>query len=382
MKHFDFIIIGGGIAGLLTAYELREYNTLLIDENGVLTSGASAAAGAFLFPKVGFNTTYTEFINNAIISALRFFKSVGVDTHNFGVTILPRDERDIEKFKRYEKDISLPYEKRNGGFFFKDGGVVFPQDVKEKINIDYEIKKIDNIHKNGDYWRVGEYKTKNVILATGHKTLIDIPYINIRAVWGERIEGKGELRMENGELRIEKGELRIENERSEFGHLKSGGVENGKLNMLFHKNCSVGVIDGMIKIGATHKRNCLECKENEEEALELIEKAREIIDIRNFKISKIIGGFRAASVDYFPIIGKIIDTNKTLKNNPKIIKGEIPKTINYIDGLYIINGMGGRGFSNAYICAKALKEHILNGKDLGVLDTKRLFIKWARRIEN
>jgi hypothetical protein len=26
-----------------------------------------------------------------------------------------------------------------------------------------------------------------------------------------------------------------------------------------------------------------------------------------------------------------------------------------------------------------LKEHILNNKDLKILDTKRLFIKWARR---
>ena len=41
--------------------------------------------------------------------------------------------------------------------------------------------------------------------------------------------------------------------------------------------------------------------------------------------------------------------------------------------------MGGRGFSNAYICSKLLKEHILKDKDLGILDTKRLFIKWARR---
>ena len=92
MKHFDFIIIGGGIAGLLAAYELRDYNTLLLDESGVLTSGASAAAGAFLFPKVGFDTAYTRFINNAILKSLKFYEKIGVDTHNIGVTILQRDE--------------------------------------------------------------------------------------------------------------------------------------------------------------------------------------------------------------------------------------------------------------------------------------------------
>jgi glycine/D-amino acid oxidase-like deaminating enzyme len=361
MKHFDFIIIGGGIAGLLAAYELRDYNTLLLDESGVLTSGASAAAGAFLFPKVGFDTAYTRFINNAILKSLKFYEKIGVDTHNIGVTILPRDERDIEKFKQYEKDIKLPFEKKYGGFFFKDGGVVFPEDVKEKIKVDFDIKKIENIYKDGDYWIVGEYKTKSIILATGHKKLIDIPYINIRPIWGERIEGNGEWRR----MKVEGGREKVE-----------GGREREEL---FHKNCSVGIIDGVIKIGATHKRNCLECKENEDEANELIKKAKEIIDIQNFKISKIIGGFRAASVDYFPVVGKIIDVEESLKINPKIVKGEMPKFLSFIDGLYIINGMGGRGFSNAYYCAKALKEHIINNKELGILDTKRVFIKWARR---
>ncbi|WP_456479689.1 NAD(P)/FAD-dependent oxidoreductase [Nautilia sp.] len=354
MKHFDFIVIGGGIAGLLSAYMLKDFNTLLIDENGVLTSGASAAAGAFLFPKVGFDTAYTRFINKAIINSLQFYEKEGVDTHKTGVTLLPRDNRDIEKFKKYEKDIKLPFEKKYGGFYFKDGGVVFPEEVREKIKVDYEIQKVDSLHKEGEFWRVGGFLTRNVILATGHKFLMDIPYINIRPVWGERIEGNGEWRIENGE----------------FGKI---------MPCHFHKNCSLTEIDGIIKIGATHKRNCLECRENEEEAYELIEKAKEIVDIQNFKISKIMGGFRAASVDYFPVVGKIIDVDESLKMNPKIVKGEMPKKLNFIEGLYIVNGMGGRGFSNAYACAKALKEHIVERKELGVLDTKRLFIKWARK---
>ncbi|AZV45902.1 FAD-dependent oxidoreductase [Nautilia sp. PV-1] len=356
MKPFDFIIIGGGIAGLLSAYELRDYNTLLIDENGILTSGASAAAGAFLFPKVGFDTAYTRFINQAIVDSLKFYEKEGIDTHKIGVTILPRDERDIEKFKQYEKDIRLPYEKRYGGFFFKEGGVVFPEEVREKIKVDFEIKKIDKLEKEGGFWKVGGYTAKNVILATGHKTVIDIPYINIRPIWGERIEGRGEFRIENED-----------------------GIKEDFLPCHFHKNCSLTEVGGIIKIGATHKRNCPECKENEEEAYELINKAKEIVDIKNFEISKIIGGFRAASVDYFPVVGKIIDVDKTMESNPKIVKGEVPKFISYLEGLYIINGMGGRGFSNAYYCAKALKEHIVGNKDLGILDTKRVFIKWARK---
>jgi glycine/D-amino acid oxidase-like deaminating enzyme len=346
MRYFDFVVIGGGIAGLLSAYELREFNTLLIDKKGIL-NGASGAAGAFLFPKVGFATKYTKFINDAIVKAVDFYKSAGVNTHTKGVLILPRDERDIEKFKKYEPEITLPFEKRNGGFFFEIGSVIDPGEVREKIKVKTETFEVKSLVKKENWIINNDIEAKHVILATGYEQIIDIPYIKIRPVWGERIEG-------------EKWEA------------------EGDLSIFYHKNCSVGEIDGILKIGATHKRGCLECRENTQEAQELLEKANEIITVKKFEISNIKGGFRAASIDYFPVLGKIIDTEMLLEDK-HIIKGDIPKEYKYVEGLYIINGMGGRGFSNAVVCAKALRDHILENKDLGVLDSKRLFIKWARR---
>jgi glycine/D-amino acid oxidase-like deaminating enzyme len=135
----------------------------------------------------------------------------------------------------------------------------------------------------------------------------------------------------------------------------------------------------ILKIGATHKRDFFG-EVNLEEANELINKAKEIIDIKDYKIVDIKGGYRAASIDYFPIVGKVIDVDKTLSLNPKIVKGVLPKEVFYVDGLYIINGMGARGFSNAYVCAKMLKDLIETNKELHPkIDTKRLFIKWARK---
>ena len=349
MRPFDYIIIGGGIAGLISAYFLREKNTLVIDKKGILER-ASGAAGAFLFPKISKKSSYTDFINAAILESFKFYESLGINTHKKGVLLLPRDDRDIEKFKEYEKYITLPFEKMNNGFFFKDGGFVEVDEVREKIKVPFIKEEVVSIKKEGEYWRVNDLLAKNVILATGYENLIDIPYIKIRPIWGERIEI-------NGEWRVEKGELDI----------------------FYHKTCSVAKVGDRLRIGATHKRDCLECRENEKEALELIEKAREIIDIEEFEIKDIKGGFRAGSVDFFPIVGKIIDVDKTLQNQPKIVKGEIPKKLEYIKGLYIINGMGGRGFSNAIKCAKMLKNHIEKKENLDKIDNKRLFIKWARK---
>ncbi len=349
MKHFDYIIIGGGIAGLIAAYFFKDKKILLIDKKGIL-QGASGAAGAFLFPKISKKSSYTDFINNSIITAFEFYENLGIDTHKKGVLILPRDERDIEKFKEYEKYIKLPYEKRGDGFFFEDGGFIEVDEVREKIKVPFLKEKVELIKKDGDFWRVNDLLAKNVILATGYEDLIDIPYIKIRPVWGERIEISGEWR-----------------------------VESEELNFFYHKNCSVAKVKERLRIGATHKRNCLECRENEEEAIELIQKAKEVVDIKSYRIEDIKGGFRAASVDYFPIVGEIIDVNKTLNLQPKIVKGEIPKYLEYKKGFYIINGMGGRGFSNAVMCAKMLKNYIENRSNLGKIDTKRLFIKWARK---
>ena len=346
MKPFDFVIIGGGIAGLITSYFLKEYKTLVVDKKGVL-QGASKAAGAFLFPKISKESAYTDFINLSILEAFKFYESIGIDTHKKGVLILPRDKRDIEKFKEYEKYIKLPFEKKEGGFFFKDGGFVEVDEVREKIKTSFLKEAVVSIKRENNLWKVNDIYTKNIIFASGYENVLEIPYINIRGIWGERIEISGEW--------------------------------EGNLDIFYHKNCSIAKINNKLRIGATHKRDCIECKENEQEALELIEKAKEIIDIKRYQIENIKGGYRAGSIDYFPVVGKIIDVDATLKNQPKIVKGEMPKKVKYIDGLYIINGMGGRGFSNAILCAKMLENHIKNNTNLGKIDTIRLFIKWARK---
>ena len=346
---YDFVIIGAGIAGSSIAYFLKEKKVLVVDKAGVCNK-ASNAAGAFLFPKVGFNTKYTKFVNEALLYSFDFYKTLNIATHKDGVWILPRDEKDIEKFKEYKKTFTLKYQEKGDGFFFEDGGFVDSQSTCNKLlkNIDFKQLEITQIEKKEYYVLNNEIKTKAIILATGWENVIDIPYIKIRPVWGQRIEIKTDIHPEYN----------------------------------YHKNCSISKnIDGIVKIGATHERRWSEKDPDDVNNDILLSKANEIMDI-NGEVYSMKAGMRAGSIDYFPIIGKIIDTKKTLEYYPEIKKGRLPKEVFYKEGLYIINGGGGRGFSNYIYSAKFLSEYILNGVKIPeILDTKRLFIKWARKLE-
>jgi len=345
---YDFVIIGGGIAGSSIAYFLQHKKVLVIDKEGIAQK-ASNAAGAFLYPKVGFNTKYTKFVNEALLYSFDFYQKIGIDTHKTGVFILPRDKKDIEKFKEYKKTFTLKYQDKDDGFFFEDGGFVDSQKTCYKLleNVEFQQLNITKIDKKDNYILNDKIETKNIILATGYENIIDIPYIKIRPVWGQRIEIKTDII-------------------PEFN---------------YHKNCSISKnIDGIVKIGATHERRWSDKNPDEENNQILLQKANEIMEI-NGNIYSMKSGMRAGSIDYFPIIGEIIDTDETLEKYPETKKGRVPKDLFYKKGFYIINGGGGRGFSNYIYSAKFLSEYILKGEKIpDILDSKRIFIKWARKL--
>ena len=345
---YDFVVIGAGIAGCSISYFLRDKAVLLVDKVGICEK-ASNAAGAFLFPKVGYDTKYTRFVNKALLFSFDLYESLGIDTHKTGVLILPRDENDIEKFEKYKEGFRLPYEPKDGGFFFYDGGFVDSQNSCKVLTKDIPFKKINitSIQKEDYYILNGSIKTKNIILARGWEEIIDIEYIKIRPVWGQRIE------------------------------LKTSIIP--KYN--YHKNCSVSKnIDGIVKIGATHQRIAYDKEADTTNSNILIQKANEILEIDG-EIYSQKAGLRAGSIDYFPIVGEVIDVDKTLKAQPNIKNGRLPERVYYKKGMYIINGGGGRGFSNYPYVAKLLSEYILKSTKLPKeIDSKRLFIKYARKL--
>ena len=371
MKTYDIIVIGAGIAGCSSAYFLKQrgLNVLVVDRAGVAVAGGSSAAGAFVSPKIGKGSSLQTLTNEAFEFAkdfyLNYFPKAFSQT---GVVRIPKDEEDAKKFSEYasydtssKKVLSASELKKIGinerfeGSFFDQAGVCDAPKMCEALleNIDYLQYDVKSLNYEDKLWNIGDYTAPILVLATGYESkFIDMRYMGIRGTWGSRGDYKSKL----------------------------------KLECSMHKEISVSAnIEGIVKIGATHERGGIACKNcNSEPLKELFIKASTMVDTSDFELKKIFCGMRAGSKDYFPLVGSVIDVTEMLKENPKLVRGaklkEEPKRM---ENLYVCNGLGGRGFVFAPLLAKILAEKIVDGKEIDArVNPDRLFLKWCRKSED
>lgn len=382
-KTYDTIIIGAGIAGASVAYALTQKNqkVIVIDKNGIATGG-SGAAGAFVSPKIGKGGALQSLTNEAFAYAKDFYLSTCPEYfHQTGVMRIPKDVDDAKKFSEYEPFNENKYENYTKeqlhalgikvefeSFFFPEAGDCDAPQVCECLleDIDVvhaevkEIKKVDELWYvlrqaqeplNGDTKSVAELvEAKNIVLATGYEsTLADLRYMGIKGTWGTRGDFSASL----------------------------------DLNVSMHQSMSVGSnIDGIIKLGATHEKEVKDVVPCSLESAEILKgKASLLIDTSDLELQKVYCGMRAGSKDYFPLVGKVIDVPFMLEKYPKILSGAKPE-LKYRDNLYVLNGLGGRGFVFAPLMAKILAEHIVEKRTLDErVNPDRLFLKWCRKSE-
>jgi glycine/D-amino acid oxidase-like deaminating enzyme len=117
----------------------------------------------------------------------------------------------------------------------------------------------------------------------------------------------------------------------------------------------------------------------------LLKLANDIKPLGEVKIIDIKIGARASSADYFPIVGRLVDSKKSFEMFPHLINGSFIKDdkLQTIDNLFLINGVGGRGFVLSPYLANNLVENLYNGKEIDSdITTFRLFKRWAKRVKN
>ncbi|MGW8169291.1 MAG: NAD(P)/FAD-dependent oxidoreductase [Sulfurovaceae bacterium] len=363
-KSYDTIIIGAGIAGTSTAYFLtRLGQKVLLLDKGEIASGGSGAAGAFLSPKIGVSSPLKDLTDDAFGFTIKFYeKNFNELYHKTGVIRVPKDDDDASKTSKYSKFHNAKYKELSPaqisllGFdvkydstLFFDGGTCDAKEICFELsrNIDFKCKNVKNIIKDDELWMLGDIKAKNIVLASGFENdLFDMRYMGIKGTWGNRGDFSSQL----------------------------------KLDVSLHESLSISAnMDGVIKLGATHE---LEVKEpklcDESKAIDLKNRASRLIDTSDFKLLKTYCGMRSGSRDFAPVAGKVIDVANML-NYPNILNGR-KYPIKYIDNLFILNGLGARGFVLAPYLANELALNIVNGIEIdNRANPDRLFWNWIRK---
>jgi len=139
-----------------------------------------------------------------------------------------------------------------------------------------------------------KFRAKNIILATGaYRKIVDEDYIKIRGIWGHRID------------------------------IKTSTKNDYSIHQFVSVSKSKQAYGGhyIVSIGATHHRGVLSQPISIDDNNELLKKANEIKNILDANVIKHYQGARACSVDYFPMVGKIIDSKKTLNEFPYLKNG-------------------------------------------------------------
>ena len=403
--QYDTIVIGAGIAGCCAAFALQQkgQKVLLVDRSGMAATGGSGAAGAFVSPKIGKGGPLQALTNEAFVYAKDFYKTYFPDYfHQTGVIRIPKDAEDAEKFSVYEQYNDTNYtwltpaelqalgiKEEHSSFLFEEAGVCDAPELCNAILQQVPFKQFDlkELMYDGQHWILqarshalrgnayqnsnckdsvapqnvsvciptqesgneGYIKAKYIVLSTGYEnTLFDMRYMGVRGTWGSRGDYYSSL----------------------------------KLDVSMHKSISVSAnIDGIIKLGATHvkaKEPCMVCDGRPLKSLE--EKASQMVDTSDFRLKETFCGMRSGSKDYFPLAGRVIDVPYMAEYHPNVFRGAKP-ALKHLKHMYVLNGLGGRGFVFAPLMAQWLAELIVDDKEMDKrVDPDRLFLKWARKL--
>lgn len=329
----EYAVIGAGVTGSFTAYYLAQkgHNVVLFDSHGV-ASGGSGAAGAFIAPKIGKSGKLQSLIDTA---------------YSFSTTLYTTQFRSLYTQK------GLLHSKENEKHFIKDAGIIDPNELCNKLTKDVKvfIEEVNTLKYEDDLWYVNDKKAKNVVLAMGAaNSLLNEPYIDIRPIWGERIEV----------------------------------ISDTVVPYNLHENISISATkkNGRIVIGATHLQNMSQSELHKTHKEQLLTQSKQLFDLGDVRVVDHRGGARAGTVDYIPIIGSVVNSKKTIQAFPQMLNGrKVPfEKYVYYPNLSIINGVGGRGFVLSPYLAYTLVKSLIEGTEIDdTLACARLFSRWVKR---
>ena len=346
------MIVGAGIVGVNISYLLqkRNINHIIVDKNKTLLNNASGAAGAFVSPIYNTKSPIGTMLQTAFSFASKFYEDFP-NCVDKGIVHLGANETEPPAY-------DTPFEKvllyGRAGYLLQDALVIDPVQLVAELNKNAPIvldEKVTSLEYVGDGWCVNEkIWCEKVIMTSGYETeLIEEEYIDLRGVSGVKIKI----------------------------HSNSPMLHNGQEDIFFSKSHH-----GEITIGATHHRTALNEKIIEKDTQALIAKWQQITGNRDAALVEQKTGIRACSKDYFPIVGQIIDAQKTLALHPSIYHGTKISNDKVVhkNNLHICSGVGGKGYTWAPYLAHILVNNLFSHQKIpSALNTYSRFLRYYRK---
>ncbi len=340
------VIIGGGVAGVLTAYHLQKtgYEITLIEGNSSVMSGASGNPVAILDPFLSASSTLEgEFYRLAYLYALKFYKSLGKKIfEECGLIKKPKDENDRLRFKRISEKYGKAFtEYSDGQLIFSKSGYVRPQALSSiicnRVNILHN-KKVDRIKQVKDKkWSLFESDGNHIIDAAA------IIVCNACGVDGFHQTNHINLDKIYGQLSYLSPSYTDKSVLCRNGYVTPiVQTDIGKANICgatFEKDANIELSND------SHRENLGKCP----------------VNLSNMSV---IGGrksIRAMSPDHMPICGPAPNYKQYLVDYTGLRHGPNHRnfpTATYHDNLFINVGLGSRGFLTAPLLAKFLASQI------------------------
>ncbi|HHH19818.1 MAG TPA: FAD-dependent oxidoreductase, partial [Campylobacterales bacterium] len=186
MSAYDCIVLGAGIAGSSAAYFLKEkgLKVLVVDRAGIAHTGGSAAAGAFVSPKIGKGSPLQQLTNEAFVFAKDFYlDKFPQHFAQTGVVRIPKDDEDAQKFPIYEEHNYAHYRwvkgealrdlgiiDAHGSFLFEEAGVCSPSVCEAMLDeVDFIKADVKQLVYEDEAWVMGGYQAPKLVLATGYE---------------------------------------------------------------------------------------------------------------------------------------------------------------------------------------------------------------------
>ena len=367
MKPYDIIIIGAGINGCALAHSLHlKGQNILVLEKESIASGGSGAAGAFINPKISKSGPLKELIEEAYLYSIDFY------TKNFPqfITSAPllhiakfSDENEkVDYFKKHTKlgiqeipcalkETLTAYAQDFSSVYLKDNAVLEAKAMCEAMleGIDYHQVKVENPRYTKGLWHIAEFTAEKIVLCTGaYDELFTEEHIKLRRIYGQRCEVKS----------------------------------TKQISSTVHHAVSVSATkkNGNIAIGASHYLNEDEMPSSQQGAQDLIELAKKSVKLENIELISSFSGMRSGSNDYLPILGPLINSDKSIQLDIKALSGDKSASVVAYPKLYMMNGVGGYGFVLAPYLAELMSEYLIDKKALPeFLEAKRFYYRWAKK---